>query len=611
MNTTHTGTNTKNASLSPRTAKTTLWSLALALAMAHLSAAQASAQGNLVVSEGLEIIASGSTIDFGETAPGSPVGEAYTLRNTGSLPLDISSTQVVGNVEDFEISVPFTTLNPGGFAVMTIQFDPLQAGERSATFRLFHSGTGGEFAVELTGAGLDPPVLLVSDGLVAINDGDAVDLGDVQLGEQTGIALTVRNAGGTVLEFPAPGGVAVVGPAAGDFDVQLNVSEIQPGGFAVMTIGFQPSAAGVRSAVVRITSNDPAQPDFDFIVQGVGFEPGPPIMELEWEGFDVEDGDALDHGDVEVGQTATSNLAIRNVGESVLNLDSVQISAGDNADYQVQLPLFDVQPGETVFASITVTPSATGPRDANLTIESNATEQLVELLLTTNGVLPADAIDCDENGIDDADDLAAGAEDCDGNGTLDVCEQDSDEDGVIDACDNCPLLENADQQDIDGDGVGDHCDNCEETPNADQADADADVWGDACDNCPAIENVDQDDFDEDGIGDVCDNCPDDANDAQTDSDGDGVGDACDNCIDVANAQQTDSDGDGVGDACEVVDDGSPVDDRNPGDDDNAGRDQDGFDGDLEFGGQFCGAGALGMLPVMMLGLCGMRPRRRF
>ncbi|MFH1417366.1 MAG: hypothetical protein ABII12_03660 [Planctomycetota bacterium] len=128
--------------------------------------------------------------------------------------------------------------------------------------------------------------------------------------------------------------------------------------------------------------------------------------------------------------------------------------------------------------------------------------------------------DCNKNDIPDVCDLAADtASDCNVNGVPDSCDiaagtsQDCDENGTPDECDD----------DTDQDGVPDGCDIC---PSGDDAlDDDADGVPDACDACPGFDDA----IDEDGDGapDECDICP--GFDDNADADGDGNPDGCDPC----------------------------------------------------------------------------------
>ncbi|MCP4833256.1 MAG: hypothetical protein GY895_00690, partial [Phycisphaera sp.] len=83
--------------------------------------------------------------------------------------------------------------------------------------------------------------------------------------------------------------------------------------------------------------------------------------------------------------------------------------------------------------------------------------------------------DCNENGIEDGDEIANGsAMDCDGNGVPDVCDPDTDGDGTIDACDGCPEDPGkidpgvcgcgVADTDSDGDGIADCNDPCPNWP---------------------------------------------------------------------------------------------------------------------------------------------------
>jgi hypothetical protein len=158
--------------------------------------------------------------------------------------------------------------------------------------------------------------------------------------------------------------------------------------------------------------------------------------------------------------------------------------------------------------------------------------------------------DCNNNGIDDADDIAAGAADCNANGVPDECESGADcnANGVPDVCEL--------DDDCNANGVPDECEldedcNANGVPDVCELDADCDANG-VPDTC-------QPDSDADGVIDACDACPDDAaktdpgicgcGTADDDGDGDGVPDCNDNCAETSNADQADCDADGVGDAC--------------------------------------------------------------
>ncbi len=265
-----------------------------------------------------------------------------------------------------------------------------------------------------------------------------------------------------------------------------------------------------------------------------------------------------------------------------------------------------------------------------------------------DGIGDACDLDSDNDGIEDSNDnclLVYNPDqgDTDGDDVGNLCDNclmvknrdqaDTDGDGLGDACDNCPTIANGSQADRDGDGVGDACDpdgdgdgvpddfdNCPNLPNPEQDDADGDGLGDVCetdidgdgirdpfDNCPTRANADQGDNDGDGLGNVCDNCLATSNPDQADADGDGVGDACDNCPDVANANQEDIDGDGVGDACQTTDDSTAQDQPTTTDDTDTT--------DISPFGGFCGFGTFTMMPILLLGLCGLklaarRSRRR-
>ncbi|MBT5738963.1 MAG: hypothetical protein HN891_04645 [Planctomycetes bacterium] len=117
-------------------------------------------------------------------------------------------------------------------------------------------------------------------------------------------------------------------------------------------------------------------------------------------------------------------------------------------------------------------------------------------------------LDCNNNGIPDADEIASGASDCDGNGLLDECQEDCDLDGIADACE---LINGA--LDCNGNFLPDTCE-----ISSGAADCDFDGVLDSCE----IDLGSETDCDLDGIIDSCQIA---ANPA-TDCDANGVLDIC-------------------------------------------------------------------------------------
>jgi subtilisin-like proprotein convertase family protein len=117
-------------------------------------------------------------------------------------------------------------------------------------------------------------------------------------------------------------------------------------------------------------------------------------------------------------------------------------------------------------------------------------------------------LDCNNNGIPDADEIASGASDCDGNGLLDECQDDCDNDGIADACE---LL--AGEADCNSNFIPDSCE-----ISAGAADCDFDG---VLDSCELLQGT----ADDCNLNDVIDNCEISANPA-LDCDTNGVLDIC-------------------------------------------------------------------------------------
>ena len=147
------------------------------------------------------------------------------------------------------------------------------------------------------------------------------------------------------------------------------------------------------------------------------------------------------------------------------------------------------------------------PSIAGLPLGQSAPEKTAMIPVYDAGILvfgEQGTADCNDNGIDDVDEIAGGANDLDGNGRPDECDPDCNRDGTPDAYE---IAQGAD--DCDGNGVPDSCES--------MSDCDDDGVADSC----AIASGIVPDCNDNGIPDACDIAS-----GSEDSDENGVPDAC-------------------------------------------------------------------------------------
>ena len=163
----------------------------------------------------------------------------------------------------------------------------------------------------------------------------------------------------------------------------------------------------------------------------------------------------------------------------------------------------------------------------------------------------ATTLDCNNNGVIDGDEIAAGAPDCDNNGLLDECQVDCDGNGTADSCeliaqtaqdcngdlipDGCQIAA-GDLVDCDGDGVPDLCQLAFGTATDCDANGEIDI-------CQILAGT-LDDCDADLLADLCEI----ADGSEIDCDGNGFLDSCQ----IAGGVDLDCDANGILDLCETT-----------------------------------------------------------
>jgi hypothetical protein len=195
---------------------------------------------------------SSTTVAFGNQSFGSSSNQTLTVTNSGTAPLSISSLQISGaNASDFSAGGCTSSVAAGSACSISVTFDPLAAGSRSATLSINDNASASPQTVGLSGTGLSasaPAVTLSSTN---------VTFASQSLGSSTNQSLTVTNSGTALLSISS---LQIGGANASDFSAAGCTSSVPAGGTCSISVTFTPLAAGPRSAILFINDNASGSP---------------------------------------------------------------------------------------------------------------------------------------------------------------------------------------------------------------------------------------------------------------------------------------------------------------------------------------------------------------
>jgi hypothetical protein len=307
---------------------------------------------------------------FGDVCVGSYKDLNLTISNSGGCTLTI--TGITSDSGQFQVAggVAFPlNISAGGNIQVPIRFQPSSSGSKSANITIVSNDPDTPSkVVHVTG---NAPTSAISTAIA--NTGN---FGDVCVGTFKDLPLTINNTGGCDLS------VSNITSSTGEFiapgaSFPLIVS---PGSSTSVTIRFQPSSLGPKSANMIITSNAPSSPTTVDVSGNV--PPG-----------DIRVTGSTDFGDVCADTQAEKKVSVCNVGKCNLNVTSVAFNPGC-ADFQLTNNPFPaiVSPDSCVDVVIRFTPTSAGPKSCTLVITSDDPDT-PSTTLTVTANTPAASID--------------------------------------------------------------------------------------------------------------------------------------------------------------------------------------------------------------------------
>ena len=217
--------------------------------------------------------------DFGsQSVAAGTIVRTFTIQNTGTAPLTVGTPSLAGtHAADFSVTTsPAPSVAAGGSTTFQVTFNPSAPGVRSASVSFSNNDADeNPYNFSIQGTGIDPEVNVQGNG-VSIADGDPTptvtdhtDFGSAGVsGGTVARTYTIQNTGTATLTIGTP---SISGTHAADFSVTANPSaSVAAGGSTTFQVTFNPSAAGLRTATVTFTNNDPDESIYDFAIQGTG-----------------------------------------------------------------------------------------------------------------------------------------------------------------------------------------------------------------------------------------------------------------------------------------------------------------------------------------------------
>lgn len=207
------------------------------------------------------ISVSEANIEFGSVLIGNSNTKTFTVTNSGSSSLQVTSVNV--NSNEFLVTPPSLVLAPEAMRTITVSFTPQSQGNKSANVLLVSNDmVNGEQSVTLAGYGMEASAEISTST-------SSLEFSDVNVGNSKDLEFTLYNQGTGVLKITGissnhPDFISLLLPTAN------NPINIQPGNSRVMIARFTPTGDTGESALLSIASNAYNNDNLQITMSGTG-----------------------------------------------------------------------------------------------------------------------------------------------------------------------------------------------------------------------------------------------------------------------------------------------------------------------------------------------------
>lgn len=334
---------------------------------------------NISVQPTNQSIGDGSNTIFSVTVTGSSLTYQWQVDNGGGF-VNLVNGVPYSNVTTATMTITGATLAMNGYLYRCVVSGAAPCGSVTSNSATLTVNTVPEINVLSGGT-------TINDNDLSSAIGDNTDFGSTDISTGTIVkTFTIENLGLGVLNLTGTPLVAISGTHAADFTLTaIPSTPIASSGSTTFQITFNPSALGIRDAVLTIANNDSNENPYNFSVQGRGT-----TREINVRGnaVDILDGDNTpsltddtDFGSVNITSgTIVKTFTIQNTSFSpnggILSLTDpspyVVISGPDAADFSLTvIPSTPIAVSGSTTFQITFNPTTAGVKNATISIAND------------------------------------------------------------------------------------------------------------------------------------------------------------------------------------------------------------------------------------------------
>ena len=302
-----------------------------------------------------------ASLTFAATTVGAAAAaQTVTLKNTGSVALNVTSLAITGNAAgDFSETDTCAgrTVTSNGSCSVTVSFAPSQTGGRTASLAIEANVTGGQLLVPLSGAGQ-------AAGSITLNPA-SLSFATQQTGTTSAAqSIGVQNVGGSTVSI-----TSIVVSAPFKLASRSCGSSLTASTACAVTVTFAPTQAGGATGTMTVTDSVGTQ---TAQLSGTGILAPTDTLSTTSLSFP-----ATVEGQTSAPMTVTvtnaGGLPLMNIGTSVTNIQgSTDFQAVSNCGSQLA-------GNSSCGITVTLTPSVAGAETGALTISDALRSQTVKL----------------------------------------------------------------------------------------------------------------------------------------------------------------------------------------------------------------------------------------